>query len=91
MSSRNVRLTTEERHKAPVLLELLRSSLPPDEVTRRLQELGFKVDYVEEIEGRRFGAATLGSVRLIDNVPVRSNMIWRWTSVTLNLRRSLPK
>ena len=35
---------------------------------RELDTKGFKVDYVEDREGRRFGAARLGGVRLIDNV-----------------------
>ena len=33
-----------------------------------IEEEGFKVDYIEEFDGRRFGAVHLGTVRLIDNV-----------------------
>ena len=31
---------------------------------------GSEVDYVEELEGRRFGAVVVDGVRLIDNVPL---------------------
>jgi pantoate--beta-alanine ligase len=33
-----------------------------------LEAAGFRVDYVEDRDGRRFGAVRLGDVRLIDNV-----------------------
>jgi pantothenate synthetase len=29
--------------------------------------MGFRIDYIEEINGRRYGAVYLGEVRLIDN------------------------
>ena len=35
-----------------------------------LEASGFTVDYVEEHWGRRFAAAFLDGVRLIDNVPI---------------------
>ncbi len=68
MSSRNLLLTPEERKKASVFPDLLRSKLSDEEVIRLLQENGFKVDYIEQKFGRRFGAVYLGQVRLIDNV-----------------------
>lgn len=68
MSSRNLRLTPEERKKAPLIFELLNSSKPLSEVRQKLEAEGFKVEYLEEHWGRRFIAAHLGSVRLIDNV-----------------------
>ncbi len=68
MSSRNLLLTSEERKKASVFPDLLRSKLSDEEVIRLLQENGFKVDYIEQKFGRRFGAVYLGQVRLIDNV-----------------------
>jgi pantoate--beta-alanine ligase len=77
MSSRNVRLSTADRERAPMFAKVLKESLlaeKPAEIARKkLEELGFRVDYVEDMkfgaadEIRRFGAVFLGSVRLIDN------------------------
>lgn len=66
-SSRNERLTEDERKLAPVFPKLLKSGLPLSEIKNQLSSLGFKVDYIEEIDDRRYGAVYLGSVRLIDN------------------------
>ena len=68
MSSRNLLLTPEHRALAPALNMLLRSKAAPAVIKRKLAALGFKADYVEERWGRRFAAAKLGKVRLIDNV-----------------------
>jgi len=68
LSSRNVRLTNEERQKAKLFPELLKSSLSNEEIIYKLNDNGFKVDYIETKFGRRFGAVYLGKVRLIDNV-----------------------
>lgn len=68
LSSRNLLLTTEERKLAAKFPELLKSKKAPEEIKTELESLGFKVDYVEELEGRRFGAVHIGKVRLIDNV-----------------------
>jgi hypothetical protein len=42
----------------------------PTEVRASLEAEGFAVDYVEEAWGRRFAAAVLDGVRLIDNVAI---------------------
>ena len=68
MSSRNLLLEPEHRELAPALHRALRSGTRPAEIKKRLAALGFRPDYVEERWGRRFAAATLGKVRLIDNV-----------------------
>jgi pantoate--beta-alanine ligase len=68
MSSRNRLLSAEERSKAAILPRLLKSELTSEVVTQKLHDAGFRVDYIEEHYGRRFGAAHLGAVRLIDNV-----------------------
>lgn len=70
MSSRNLLLTAEERERAPLLYRLLSSGASLEEIRQKLTDGGFRVDYVEEKRGRRFAAAYLGSVRLIDNVQV---------------------
>ncbi|MES3038822.1 MAG: pantoate--beta-alanine ligase [Bdellovibrionota bacterium] len=68
MSSRNLRLSPQERELAPKLKQILASSKTSAEASTKLAEAGFKVDYVEDREQRRFAAAFLGEVRLIDNV-----------------------
>jgi len=68
MSSRNLRLTVDERNKAALFPALLKSRQTVEEVINKLEEEDFKVDYIEEFDGRRFGAVHLGNVRLIDNV-----------------------
>lgn len=69
-SSRNLNLTEEQRKIAPELFKALQSDLPDLKVTEQLQKQGFEVDYLQTIGARRFGAASLGAVRLIDNVEV---------------------
>ncbi|MEG8947511.1 pantoate--beta-alanine ligase [Rosettibacter firmus] len=68
LSSRNLLLTDEERKIAVNFPELLKSKKSANQIKEELEKLGFKVDYIEDIEGRRFGAVHIGKVRLIDNV-----------------------
>ncbi len=68
MSSRNARLSVQERAKAPSIYKVMTTSATAEEAARQLTALGFRVDYVTDREARRFVAAHLGSVRLIDNV-----------------------
>ncbi len=70
LSSRNRRLNTADRAKAPAFHRALADSSTADEAVRSLRASGFVVDYVEDVEGRRLGAVRLGNVRLIDNVPL---------------------
>lgn len=68
MSSRNLNLSPEARRTAPVLARTLRESRTAEEAMARLRAEGFEIDYVEDIANRRFAAAKIGGVRLIDNV-----------------------
>lgn len=68
MSSRNLRLTVEERKFASNFPRLLMSKITPIEIKSELEKLGFIVDYIEDYAGRRYGALHIGKVRLIDNV-----------------------
>lgn len=70
MSSRNLRLNNQEREIAPLMYRTLKNAPDCAAARRELEQAGFKVDYVEEHWGRRFGAAFLGEVRLIDNVEI---------------------
>ncbi len=68
MSSRNLLLTKEERILAANFPRLLASEKSAEEIKSELEKLGFKVDYIADLEGRRFGAVYVGKARLIDNV-----------------------
>ena len=68
MSSRNARLTPEDRQRAPALHRILRGEGSADKKRTRLEQAGFSVDYVERRGDRLLAAVTLGEVRLIDNV-----------------------
>jgi pantoate--beta-alanine ligase len=70
-SSRNALLPAEAREKAPCLHSILTGAANLAEARAHLDAAGFEVDYVEEHWGRRFAAAHLGGVRLIDNIELR--------------------
>jgi pantoate--beta-alanine ligase len=67
-SSRNARLSAEGRKKAALIAKALTTSKDCEAARAMLESAGFQVDYVEEHSGRRFAAAALEGVRLIDNV-----------------------
>lgn len=66
-SSRNLRLTKDERTTASLFPQILSSNLSVAEIKRKLISNGFKVEYTEQIGQRKFAAVYLGKVRLIDN------------------------
>ena len=70
LSSRNLRLSDDEKTLASEFPKLLTSSLSVDKIKSKLKSKGFKVEYIEQINNRRFGAVYLGNVRLIDNVKI---------------------
>lgn len=70
MSSRNTLLSADGRMRAAGMFRALRDAGSPAEARALLEAGGFQVDYVEEYWGRRFAAAFLEGVRLIDNVPL---------------------
>ena len=69
-SSRNALLSPAGRDKAASLFRSLSEAPDPAAARSLLEREGFQVDYVEEHWGRRFGAASIEGVRLIDNVPL---------------------
>lgn len=71
LSSRNTLLTEEGCHRAAAIYRSLRESSTSAGARLALEEEGFAVDYVEDRWGRRFAAAMLEGVRLIDNVALR--------------------
>ncbi len=73
MSSRNLRLNRDERALAPKLHAAMIGNLDLPEARVALEKAGFRVDYLEDRNApngkkRRFVAAFLGEIRLIDNI-----------------------
>jgi pantoate--beta-alanine ligase len=68
-SSRNMLLSPQAQEKAAGLFHSLTAANTANDAKNLLELQGFTVDYVEEHWGRRFAAAFLDDVRLIDNVP----------------------
>jgi len=72
-SSRNALLSPDARARAASLYQLLTTAPDVDAARAALEAEGFAVDYVEEHWGRRFAAAFLDGIRLIDNIPIRES------------------
>lgn len=70
MSSRNLRLTPQQRQIAAHFYQTLSCDKPIEQIIPILNQQGFEVDYIEEHFGRRLGAVQLGDIRLIDNVEI---------------------
>lgn len=69
-SSRNALLSAQGRDKAAAIFHALTTSDHAADAACLLTAEGFTVDYVEDHWNRRFAAAFLEGVRLIDNVPL---------------------
>jgi pantoate--beta-alanine ligase len=76
MSSRNQRLDSLARDRAPLFAKILRQAPSAEQAKHELAKNGFDVDYVEDLWGRRLGAIRLPSagdvIRLIDNIPLET-------------------
>ncbi len=68
MSSRNVRLSPDQRSLVPLIFKTISTSASALEAQKVLEAQGWKVDYLTDLNGRRFVAVRVGDVRLIDNV-----------------------
>ena len=71
MSSRNSRLSAVQHKQASALYRIITQTCSDAVCVQQLQQAGFDVDYVTTQHARRYAAASLGSVRLIDNVPLK--------------------
>jgi len=68
MSSRNARLTFEQRAHAAQIFKIVKSADSAENCERLLSQAGFEVDYLREKWGRRLVAVNFCGVRLIDNL-----------------------
>lgn len=69
-SSRNNRLTTEQRVIAETFARIFHQEKSCEGIIADLNAAEITVEYVVDYEGRRFAAVTIGSIRLIDNIRV---------------------
>jgi pantoate--beta-alanine ligase len=74
-SSRNSLLSAKARKKAACLFRALTINPDANATKAMIEAAGFRVDYVEEHWGRRFAAAHLEGVRLIDNVSLEERNV----------------
>ena len=70
MSSRNMRLSAEGKDKASLIYKTITQKISPAQAHEILTANGFAVDYLEDIAERRYVAASLEGIRLIDNVEI---------------------
>lgn len=68
LSSRNLRLSEPQLQLAPLLHKTLSQVFDLNLCRQKLETNGFKVQYLEDIGNRRYVAAYLGEIRLIDNI-----------------------
>lgn len=71
LSSRNALLSEAGKSKASAIHRVLRESPDVSAARLTLEEMGFRVDYIEEHWDRRFAAVFLEGVRLIDNISLK--------------------
>lgn len=66
-SSRNNRLTPEQKIRAEEFARIFHQNKPCAMIIEELNAQGIKVEYIEEYQGRKFAAVMIGDIRLIDN------------------------
>ena len=70
ISSRNRKLSPAGLALAPKFHEIMAAGGSEDEIAKKLEAAGFKVDYVTKKDGRLYAAVFLEDVRLIDNIAI---------------------
>lgn len=69
-SSRNNRLTKEQKKLAEDFANIFHQNKPYVMIIEELQAKGIAVEYIEEYLGRKFAAVMIGDIRLIDNYQI---------------------
>ncbi len=70
ISSRNRKLSPAGLALAPKFHEILAGGGSEEEIAKKLESAGFKVDYVTKKDNRLYAAVFLEEVRLIDNIAI---------------------
>lgn len=70
LSTRNERLSENSKNLSSNLFKIISSVEDQNEALKKLHQLGFEVEYLTEKWNRRFVAAKIEDVRLIDNVTI---------------------
>ncbi|MFY7698211.1 MAG: pantoate--beta-alanine ligase [Legionella sp.] len=70
-SSRNNRLSPDERKLADQFAILFQQNQSIADLSAALNQLGIIIEYIEEHQNRRFAAVKIGQVRLIDNYALK--------------------
>ncbi|BCA96765.1 pantothenate synthetase [Legionella antarctica] len=73
-SSRNNRLTKEQRILANQFASIFHQNKPCAMIIEELTAAGIVVEYIEEYQNRRFAAVMIGDIRLIDNYFLQQNL-----------------
>lgn len=68
MSSRNMRLSPEDRKLAANIYQIISTEKDVTIAKKKIETFGWQVDYLMDFEGRRYAAVKVHDVRLIDNV-----------------------
>jgi pantoate--beta-alanine ligase len=66
-SSRNNRLTAQQRLQAEKFARIFHQDKPCEVLAKELRENNIWPEYIEEYENRRYAAVIIGDIRLIDN------------------------
>lgn len=69
-SSRNSRLNKKARSKATEFAKIIREKCDIEAIKSSLKKHGIDVDYLEDLDDRRFAAVIIDKIRLIDNFPL---------------------
>lgn len=73
LSSRNKLLNVEEKRLAEKFAETFKQTdLSAEKIAQQLEKLGITVEYVQDVDSRRFCAVKIGNIRLIDNRELRN-------------------
>ncbi len=67
LSSRNNRLSETQKERARRFAHIFHSGESANNIYQTLQAEGFKVEYIEDVDNRRYGAVFIDEIRLIDN------------------------
>jgi len=70
MSSRNKRLSPKGFELAGKMNKLMKDESDLEKIRAELESIGIEIDYLEDIKERRYIAAKIEKVRLIDNVQI---------------------